>query len=145
MKAQQSSIAPARARPGEPLTCTLMSHLDGGTAALKCTSKRAGSYPPLPESAWLTGPAGLAFQKDIFGPKEANQTFDVNYWGVKNVIDAVAPLLKENGRIVTVSSRCAQMPAQPYACISPPCASACPMPCACISMATQQPAASSHC
>eukprot|EP00891_Asterochloris_glomerata_P006173 jgi/Astpho2/6173/e_gw1.00088.78.1_t len=53
----------------------------------------------------LINNAGLAFQKDIFGPKEANQTFDVNYWGVKSVIDAVAPLLKENGRIVTVSSR----------------------------------------
>ena len=53
----------------------------------------------------LVNNAGFAFKGSIFGADEAQITFDTNLFGTVAITRAVLPLVKDGGRIITVSSR----------------------------------------
>lgn len=49
--------------------------------------------------------AGIAYKGDTFDEPKARHTFEVNYFGVKSCLEAFCPIMKKDGRIITVSSR----------------------------------------
>ena len=48
--------------------------------------------------------AGFAYKGNVFGPEEAQTTLATNYHGTADVCEYLAPVLREGGRIVNVSS-----------------------------------------
>lgn len=53
----------------------------------------------------LVNNAGFAYKGSVFGVKELQDTLAVNYYGLREVTEALLPLLSANARIVNVSSR----------------------------------------
>ncbi|KAG2487702.1 hypothetical protein HYH03_013701 [Edaphochlamys debaryana] len=53
----------------------------------------------------LINNAGFAYKGNTFGPEEAKTTLGVNYYGTRQLTEALLPLMKPPARIVNVSSR----------------------------------------
>lgn len=53
----------------------------------------------------LVNNAGIAWKGDAFDETVARETLQTNYWGVWNCIQHFLPIIKQNGRIINVSSQ----------------------------------------